>query len=146
MPTAAKLIAAIAFAVLAYVVAEIYKTTVPERTVWGAFSPISAGIGLLCGWFVMGRLAGQGYRAAAGYGLRTMVTATFWVVTAFAIYLMILRSMNMRYDGPMEALLGAVDIGLELGRSLATSEVLGTLAVGGVVAGALTEWVGRRWP
>jgi hypothetical protein len=145
MPTAAKLVAAIVFAALAYLAAEVYKVGVPERTVWGVFNVICAAVGALCGWFVMGRLAGRGYGAAMGYGLRTTVTFVFWIVVGFSIYQMILRSMNLRYGGPMEAIVGTFDLMIEYGQSMATGMMIATLLTGGVVAGAIVEWAGRRW-
>jgi hypothetical protein len=93
----------------------------------------------------MGGLVGQGYRAAIGYGLRTAVTLVFWVLVAMCIYLMVLRSMSLRYDGPMEAVVGIFDLMIENGQPLATLPVIGTLLVGGSLGGMLTEWVGRRW-
>jgi hypothetical protein len=93
----------------------------------------------------MGPLAGHGYRASLGYGLRTAVTVVFWGLLVFSIYEMILRSMKMRYDGPMEALLGAVDLALEHGRAMLNAPVLTTLFTGGILAGLVVEWAGRRW-
>lgn len=145
MPTASKLISAAAFALIAFIAAELYKTTVPERTEWGQLSLICAGIGLLCGWLVMGTLTGRGYRAATGYGLRTSVTIMFWILIGFSIYEMVKRSTNLRYDGPMEAVLGSFELAMEFAVSMATVPVIGTFAIGGIVAGALAEWVGRRW-
>ncbi len=83
MPTAAKLVAAILFAALAFTAAEVYKIALPDRTVWGVFSPVCAVIGAFCGWFVMGRLVGHGYLSAMGYGLRTTVTFVFWAFWGF---------------------------------------------------------------
>jgi hypothetical protein len=57
MPKAARLVAALAFAALGYLAAEVFKNTMPERTVWGYFNPISAVIGLLCGWGIIGSWA-----------------------------------------------------------------------------------------
>jgi hypothetical protein len=145
MPTAAKLVAAIVFAALAYLAAEVYKLGVPERTVWGLFGAICAAIGGLCGWFVMGRLAGRGYGAAMGYGLRTTVTFVFWIVLAFSTYQMILRSMSLRYGGPMEAIIGVFDLMIEYGQSMATGQLGATLLTGGILAGVVVEWAGRRW-
>ncbi len=145
MPTAAKLAAAVMFAALGWIAADMYKLGVPERTVWGYFNAICAAIGLLCGWFVMGSLVGQGYRAAIGYGLRTAVTLVFWVMVALCTYLMVLRSMSLRYDGPMEAVVGIFDLMIENGQPLGTLPVILTLLLGGTLGGMLTEWVGRRW-
>jgi hypothetical protein len=145
LPTAAKLVAAVAFAALAWVAAEIYKTTQADRTVWGQFSLIAAAVGGLCGWLVMGPLTGRGYMAAMSSGVRTSVTVLFWLLVGFAIYDMIVASTNLRYGGPMEALLGGFDLLLRHGRTVLTVEVLGTWLFGGILCGALAEWAGRQW-
>jgi hypothetical protein len=145
VPTAAKLTAAIAFAALAWIAAEIYKTTQPDRTIWGQFSLIAAAVGALCGWLVMGGLTGRGYWAAMSSGVRTSATILFWLLLGFAIHDMIVASTNLRYGGPMEALLGGFDLFLRHGRSVLTPQVLGAWFAGGVVCGALSEWAGRRW-
>lgn len=145
MPTAAKLAAAIAFAAVAFFAAEVFKPAMPEGTKFGFFSQICAVIGALCGWFVMGGLVGRGYSAAWGSGVRTSITIAFWVLLGTSIYEMVLRSMKMRYDGPMEALTGAMELMMERGLLMLTPEVLGTLLVGGLLGGTLAEWANRRW-
>ncbi len=145
MPTAAKLVAAVAFAALAFFAAEIFKGAMPDRTVWGLFNPICAAVGALCGWFVMGGLAGHGYQAATGYGIRTAITCLFWVVILFSIYEAVKRSTKMRYDGPMEAVLGMFDLALEYLQLMVTAPMIAAVLLGGALAGALTEWAGRRW-
>lgn len=146
MPTAAKLFAAVAFAIVGYLAAEAFKPAMPEGTQFGVFGLVCAGIGALCGWFIMGRLAGLGYYAASGFGARTSVTLVFWALLAFSLREMILRSTKLRYDGPMEALTAALALMLEYGRLMLTPEVLGTLLVGGLLGGVLTEWAAKRWP
>jgi hypothetical protein len=145
MPTAAKLVAALAFAGIAFLAALVYVFGVPERTVWGQFVPVSAAIGGLCGWMIMGRLAGQGYRAAMGYGLRTVATFVFWVLVAFATWEMLMRSIKMRYSGPMEAILGIFDFMLEFAQPLLNVPMGTVLIAGGIIGGCLTEWASRRW-
>lgn len=145
MPTAAKLSAAVAFAMLAWLAAEVYKTTQPDRTIWGQFSMIAAVVGGLCGWLVMGPLTGRGYVAALSNGVRTSVTILFWLLVGFAIHDMIRASMNLRYGGPMEAILGAFDLFLRHGRSILTAQVLGIWLLGGLICGAFAEWAGRTW-
>lgn len=145
MPTAAKLVAALAFAVLGYLAAEVFKGTMPERTVWGYFTPVSAVIGLVCGWGVMGGLVGRGYQAAIGFGLRTMVQAVLLVVVVFSIYGAVLRSTKLSYDGPMEAVLGMFQLALEYLGKIATQPMMGTLLLGGILGGVAAEWANRRW-
>lgn len=145
MPTAAKLVAALAFALLGYLAAELFKDAMPERTVWGYFNLVSAGIGLLCGWIIMGDLVGHGYQASSGYGLRTMIQAVAWVIIAFSIYEAVKRSTKLRYDGPMEAVLGMFDLALEYLVKLGTAPMIGTLLLGGLLGGILAEWAHRNW-
>lgn len=145
MPTAARLFAALAFAVVGYLAAEAFKPQMPEGTPFGAFSLIVGLIGLLTGWIVMGGLAGRGYRASAGSGLRTSVTIVFWALLVFSIYQMIGLALKKQYDGPMEALVAIVGLMYENAQLLLTVPVLGVLAVGGVAGGWLSEWASRRW-
>ena len=145
MPTAAKIVAAFCFAFFGAIAATAVKPVMPEGTQFGYFIPISAGIGLLNGWFLMGRLSGHGYRDAMGSGVRTAITIVIWALIVFSIYQMIIRSMQLRYDGPMEAVTAAFGIMLDYGRLLLDPAVLGTFLVGGLIGGAVTEWARKRW-
>jgi len=145
MPTAAKLVAALAFAALGFVAAEVFKGTMPDRTVWGVFAPVSAAIGLICGWTIMGDLVGKGYRAAIGHGLRTTVQAVMLVVIVFSINEAVKLSTKLRYDGPMEAVLGMVQLALDHLAQMATLPMLATLGLGGLAGGVAAEWASRRW-
>lgn len=147
MPTAAKLVAALAFALVGYFAAQAVKLpgVLPEGTQFGWFSEITAGIGFLCGWIVMGGLVGKGYPEAVASGLRISVTIVFWALLGFSIYEMVLLSMKMRYDGPMEAVLAVFDLMLDYGKRLFTLPIIGTLAVGGVLGGIAAEYAGRHW-
>jgi hypothetical protein len=117
----------------------------PEGTQFGWFSEITAAIGLLCGWIVMGGLVGRGYAEAAASGVRVSVTITFWALLGFSIYEMVLRSTKLRYDGPMEAVLAAFALMLDYGSYLGTVAIIGTLAAGGVLGGLAAEFARRRW-
>jgi hypothetical protein len=57
---------------------------------------------------------------------------------------MIKNSTKKIYDGPLEAMLAIFDIMAKYGKLALTPEVLGTLAVGGMLGGLLAEWVSRR--
>lgn len=145
MPTAARLFAAIAFAAIGFMAAEVYKPGLPPETQWGRFTILSTLIGLLCGWFVMGRLAGRGMRAAFGSGLRTSANMVFYAMLLFSIYEMVLRSLRKRYDGVFEAVMGTFDIMLAYGMALLRPEPLIVLVLGGMLGGALAEWASRQW-
>lgn len=146
MPTAAKLVSFVLFAALGFVLAEIFKTAIPDRTDFGVLSPVCGLVGGVCGWIVMGSLAGRGLSAAWGSGVRTAVTTVVFALLGWSLYEMILRSTRGRYGGsPMEALTGAVTLMLENGRLMLTPEFFGAMVIGGALAGIVVEWSGRRW-
>lgn len=145
MPTAAKLVAAVFFAVLSWIVAKLYAQGLPQGTQTGQLGNVAALVGVICGWRVSGSLVGRGYGEAAGNGLRTAVTIGFWVLLIFSIYDMIVLSTKMRYDGPMEALLGTFVILLDYAKLLLKPAVLGTGLIGGMVGGIVTEIASKRW-
>ena len=146
MPTAAKLIAAVFFALVAGAGAMTYIPLLPEGTQTGWLIPGCAGLGLVCGWMVMGANVGRNYAEAIATGLRTIITAVFFAVLLFAIYVMIIRSMHMLYKGPMEAILAVFAIMLEYGKLMFDRNFIAVLAVGGAIGGVISEFVGRRWP
>ncbi|MGL4320603.1 MAG: TrgA family protein [Paracoccaceae bacterium] len=146
MPTAAKLVSAVLFALLGCCVADLYAQgiTTGERTTW--LHEGAAAISLICGWRVMGVLVGQGNSAAIGSGIRTALTAVFFTLLLFGIYEMVVTSTKGRYDGPMDAVLAVFEIFVEKGQGLLTPEIIGTLLVGGALAGFAAEATSRRWP
>ncbi|MCU0800586.1 MAG: TrgA family protein [Rhodobacteraceae bacterium] len=146
MPTAAKLVSAVLFALLGFFVADLYAQgiTTGERTTW--LHEGAAVVSLICGWRVMGRLVGKGNSAAVGSGLRTALTALFFTLLFFAIYEMVVISTKGRYDGPMDAVLAIFEIMLEKGRGLLTPEIIGSILVGGALGGIAAEATSRRWP
>lgn len=145
MPTAAKLVASLAFLMTGFLGAEAFKLGMPEGMAFGPFSLVIGAIGLICGWRIAGALAGHGYVASVGYGLRTSVTIAFWGLLVYATERMIQRAFDMLYDGVIEAVLGIFQLMFELGQLLLTVEVLSVLAVGGVFGGMAAEWATRRW-
>ena len=145
MPTATKLISAVFFALVAALAAHLFIPVLPEGTQIKLFREISAGIGLLCGWFVMGRSTQRGMVEAINRGLVTSVAILFWCLLVFSIYFMVRKSTRMMYDGPMDAVLGVLELMMEYGALLKHPATPVALLAGGVLGGALTEAVGRRW-
>lgn len=145
MPTAAKLISAIAFALVGWFAAQAYIPGLPEGTQTRNFPELTAALGLVIGWLVMGKAVGQGYWQALGSGIRTSVTIVFWALVGFSIYDMIIESTKLRYDGPMEAVVATFGIMIDYGALLARQDVILVLAVGGMLGGLFAEAVNRRW-
>lgn len=146
MPTAARLFAMLGFAAMAFFVTELYKPLLPEGTQMGMFTPINVAVGALAGWMVMGRLAGYGYVAAVSSGLRTALTALFYALFIWSANEMLQRSMDMRYDGPVEALQQMLVLGVDFVKlGLTDPQVPIALFAGGLCAAFLSEWAAREW-
>jgi hypothetical protein len=146
MPTASKLAAAVAFALVAFFAANAFASHMPEGSNPGWLREVSALTGAFVGWFTIGRHgAGYGVSAQAGAGMRTALMTTFWVLLGFSIYLMIRKSMRMMYDGPLEAVLGTFDVMIEQGKQMGQVDFLAILGIGGALGGIFTGWAGRRW-
>lgn len=145
MPTAAKLVAAVAFAIVGWIAANAYVPVLGADYDAGPFRELVALIGLVVGWRVMGPDAGQGYRHSMGSGLKTAVVLVFFALLLFSLREMVLQSMKMRYDGPTDAVLDVFSLMLERAREMMTAEVLGVLLIGGIIGGILTEKASKRW-
>ncbi len=145
MPTAPKLIAAVLFAALAWFVSDLVKPLLPEGTQVGLLSPINALIGVVLGWRLMGNGTGKGMRTALGYGLTTTAMILFWAVLLWSAYLMVIRSTRLRYDGPVEAIQDMFALMVEYVTTMATPDVIGSMVVGSLIFGWLTEMVARRF-
>lgn len=146
MPTAPRLFGAFGFALVAMFAANAIIPLMPDGTQFGFFVPVTTAIGALSGWGVMGRLAGKGYYAALGSGVRTSITLVFFGLCVFSITQMLTNSIAGRYDGPATAMTGTFEIAAEYAITMADPQVIGILLIGGFLAAALSEWASHRWP
>lgn len=145
MPTAAKIFAAFAFAIVAFFTAEVFKPHMPEGTQFGLFSFVSAAIGALVGWRIMGPEAGRGNWMAINAGLKTAVCTALVALLVFSTYEMLVLAFRPAYNGPMEAVVGIFDLAVEFFVTMLAWDVLIVLLVGGALAGLMSEWAARRW-
>jgi hypothetical protein len=146
MPTATKLVSAVAFALVALWAALAYIPQLPENTAVGYFREFMAALGLLIGWRSMGRHAGQGWGESAGQGLKTSALIVFWALLSCASLTMILRSTKQIYRAdPVKAVLDVPRIMLDYGKLAVAQDVLVALIVGGLVGGLVAEFAARRW-
>jgi len=145
MPTGAKLVGAICFAVVTLIAGLAYWPLMTDAPRNPAFLPIAALFGAMVGWFHVGRLAGRGLRSAVISGVAGSLWITIWSTLAFSLYEMFRRSLEKRYPMPDDALNGAVRIGIDYLSHAADPTILTILLVGGVIGGVLTESAARRW-
>jgi hypothetical protein len=145
MPTAAKFVAAIVFGFVAWFAAGLVANYLPEGTRLAYFSEVCTLVGLVMGWRISGRYAGFGMRAGAGYGLTTVAATVFWCLLIFAAEEMVDRSLNVRYDGPIEAVSEAVSLFIEFGFKMIQWDVVLWLIAGALFGGWVTERTARNW-
>ena len=56
-----------------------------------------------------------------------------------------LEHLRKRYDGPGEAVTDVFQMFVDHAIMMATPEIIGTLLIGGIVGGLVTEFLGRRF-
>lgn len=145
MPTAAKLVAALCFAFLGWVVAILIEDTMPESARVGRMYEVAIATGVLMGWFISGSAKRSHMFEAASTGIRTAVVGTVVALFAVALGTMLQISMRGLYRGMMEALLDIVDQFFFFGAYVMPIPVLAAIFFGGAICGMVTESAGRRW-
>ncbi|QFT60032.1 hypothetical protein FIU94_14470 [Sulfitobacter sp. THAF37] len=145
MPTAARLVAAVALAALAYVISIMVMPLMPESTDFGYFIPVNILLGLACGWIVMGPRAGRGTTAAINNGFTGVFVLMLWGVGIQAANEMVRLAMRNRYDNAFEAIVAVFQIGAEYAVIIATMQIGLALVIGAVVAGLVTEFASNHW-
>ncbi|WP_299374827.1 TrgA family protein [uncultured Tateyamaria sp.] len=145
MPNAAKLVAAVGLAILAFIVSGMIPPLFDEGTNFGWFTQVNVVVGFLTGWLVVGSRAGRGIVSAINVGLTGPVVMVFWALFIQSCNEMVRIAMKNRYDGAFEALVAVFEIGAEWALLMATIPIWATLLVGGVITGLLTEYAWRTW-
>ena len=144
-PTAAKLTAAVLLAALAFVVSGQVMEAMPPETAFGKFVPLNLALGVAVGWFWLGPKSGDGTVTAISMGLTSAAVLLFVGLFLQGSNEMMRLAMRNRYDGPFEAV-GAIFVeGIDLAQKGLNAESLITLAVGGIIAGVLTDWIAQRF-
>lgn len=145
MPTAARLVAALCLAVVALAVSLQVMPRMPESTDFGYFVPLNIGLGLVCGWAVMGRHERLGTVGAVNNGIAGVAVLVFWGVVVQGGYEMFRLAMNRRYHGPLEAIYGVFELSVGYAQVLVAPAILATLVIGGILSGIITEFAGKMW-
>ncbi len=145
MPNAAKLVGALAMAVLAFIVSGMVMSLFEETTNFGWFIQVNIGLGLLVGWMVIGSRAGRGIVSAVNVGLTAPIVLVFWALFVQSCNEMVRLAMKNRYSDPFEAVVAIFEIGSEWALMLVSVPVWVTLLAGGVIAGLAAEYAARRW-
>ena len=136
MPTRGRLVGAILFAGLAWYTSLLIIPLFPVGTNLGLFQEVNTFFGLI---------AGLGYVAAFSYGLTALVAMVVMALFFNSSVVMVEQSLRKRYDGPGEAVTDVFQMFVDHAIMMATPEIIGTLLIGGIVGGLVTEFFGRRF-
>lgn len=147
MPNAARLVAALCLALLAFIVSGQVKELMPEGTYFGNFTLVNVILGLVVGWIVMGRRTrtGPGLTNAINNGITGVAVLVFWGLFVQGVNEMVELAMRNRYGGPFEAIIDTVRIMAEYGLILLAPNVIATLVVAMVLSGLATQFAARMW-
>ncbi len=145
MPTGSKIVAALVFAGLSWIISGFIPALLPEGTPTPMLQPVNAAVGFIMGWRVLGRNAGDGVVRSVGHASTTTVAVIFWCVIIWSGELMLTRSMRLLYNGPIEALQDMAVLAIDYIKLLGSPDIIIGLLVGTVVCAMLTESASRRW-
>lgn len=145
MPNAAKLVAAVGMAIVAFIVSGMIPPLFEENKNFGWFTWVNVILGLVVGWKVIGSRAGRGLTSAINVGLTGPVVLVFWALFVQATNEMVRIAMRNRYDGPFEALGAIFEIGAEWALLISTVPIWSTLLIGGMLVGLATDFAFRTW-
>lgn len=145
MPTGAKLLGAILFAITGALAAWIGIPGLPDGRQPGLLIPIATLSGVYFGWTLAGSSVGTTLRQSLVLSLRTVVLmfiSTMFFIAGEEAYQ---RSIKLRYDGPVEAVTDIANLMIYFGEMAVQPPVL-TVMLGGIVLGAIfVSWAGRVW-
>ena len=144
MPTFSRLAGAILLAALAWYVSELIRPLFPEEKDIGWFTQVNACFGLLVGWKFLGARAKGSITQAVGNGLTAAVMLLVVALFFQCLGEMVRLSYNKYYDTAPQAVVGVFELMAEYGLMLSTLEVWGTLLIGGIAAGFVTEAVSHK--
>ena len=146
MPTAAKLIGLILFALIGAAVALRLPAYLPEGMRTTLLLPLTVAVTGVLGWRIAGRRSGgQSYADAAQTGLLTVALSVLSLLALFGTMEMLRLTQRMIYKDPLEAILGIFEQALKFAPLLAKADLLVVMGAGGILAGLACEAAGRRW-
>ena len=143
MPTATKLLSALIFAGLGWVLASFLVDTLTVDFTWKRLPLVVVIAGLYLGWQFVGVRARDGFRAALSAGLTAAVLVLVFTVLASGFATMMERALNKRYRGLMtglEEMFGMIGSNFV---AVARADVAVIVVVGGLLGGLIAGIVAR---
>lgn len=103
------------------------------------------GVGWYVGWFGLGQKVNKDLGSGIGLGLRAVLTMCAWILGLLSIWYGIRRMRQHAYWEPMEAILDMFNKLTEYFVFLMNWQLLGVIAVVGMIVGSMTEGAAKRW-
>jgi len=150
MPTAARLVAAISLGLVSAGMALVFIGYYPEEP-W-ARNPTRllqtfGVIGVLVGWYSLGKRVALEESTGIGLGIRATLTTAAWILLVVSIWKVILRIVDDKFQGarPMEAVLAVFGWGSEYLVFALNLQIIGIAFFLGICVGILTRNTHHRW-
>lgn len=144
MPTAAKLVGSLLFALLGFVVTRLAEPLMEGLLTVSFAATINAAIGAGVGWFIAGRRAGGGWRAGLDNGLTTTICGLLLTIGVHGAIFMLRTAMRGRYRDPMDALEAMATYWITVAARLAVPQIALLLLLGGLAIGLMLEMTKAR--
>jgi hypothetical protein len=144
MPTAARLVGAVVFAIWGFYLARLATPFFLQGQPPAIFLPACVIIGVCLGWVYVGRRLGNGYGAALGIGLTAGFVFGFLALLVVAFALMIRHAMHNRYQALSDAVLGIFDLMIAEASRFTDPTLITSLFAGAVLCAWVAEWVAQR--
>ncbi|MEM9756082.1 MAG: TrgA family protein [Pseudomonadota bacterium] len=147
MPTAARLVAAVLYALIAFFAASAIPETLTNSSITlpDYFAPSIMAIGVWQGWMVLGKQVGRGYTAAIGNGIRTSIQIAFFALLLWSLtrmfYLAVTRTTYRDFG---VAVFDALGFFLEFTvEFISQVDAVAIVIGGGIIAGIVCEAIHR---
>lgn len=145
MPTAAKLVGALALAAVGWAMTDVIMYRHPVYAEPGLNHYIFVAIGAFVGWSFVGRRAEFGYKAAWGGGISGALVAAFWLILLMACYGVYKGIGYHAYKTVPEMAEGFMKIFWEYFLLLSDVQLLILLLCGGLLSGVFSGFAARLW-
>jgi hypothetical protein len=143
MPTGAKLIGAVLFALTGAIAAWSGIPGLPDGRQAGSLVLIATLSGLYFGWALAGTRVGANLQQSLVLSLRTLVMMTLTTLFLIAGEEAYQRSIKLRYDGPVEAVTDVANLMIFFGKMAIQPPVLTVMGLGVVIGAVFVNWAGR---
>ena len=146
MPTAARLVSSILLALSAAIVVMVSIEVYP--TIENRMNSLLAGaaiVGLLNGWFGLGRSIASEDSSAVMEGVKAGLTVFLWVLLVYGIENMIQGMLVHAYFQPMTALLQIPSRMIQYGKMAMNVPIGGSILVLSVFVGVMAKRASVKW-